>query len=867
MSYDYNTLSGAALLRADPYSQRIMIKNGEIEKPLVSDKAFWGEKPSSSLYYSFRAPENKDGYAVACEGWNDYSEKTTDQMNPEQTQEWVQDNLYNTNNQNLCVIQGYAGCGKTTFVQSLLYDLKAFDSCFEYHNFYIGYIENAIENTFIPSSIRTKLEEKIINTLKNDRGLDIYNCFINIIKSDLEELSPDLHSTFAPVFYADDEGSLYKYAIQLYENRNTENLEECIKNFRVQFNQSLNSKAGIYRLSSSNKNTTPYNELLGVLLFVDLLWCCALYISGEVSSNVNQFIIYDNLDIIENHYIVSDFIDILRSVHSNYNKFKRQSKQSLPCFKVVLTVRKITYAGISKFIEVGGDEENQITTDVDFIDISNLYVSSNVLKHKASTLLDSLDDYVPANAPCRAKITNYLMEIKDSSNKVFRDIEFSRFLNHNLRACANMMEQVIFSNSYQKNISSKEQRSISLPNKCKSAIWIHSICKVLNKNHVWENLGYNRSDSDKLLYPSTISRMILTYLRNCRLGYTQDKEGFLSSDVSFKDIVNVFEKIPFAKYPKNQSWDSIKDDLNNTYNSKDVQTIIVNSIAKMLQRNALFERTELWRRPLYYTYNAFPLNNYDEITKRLSHQIEDEFGKQKSIITSFCITDEGDTFVKQVATHFEFYSVRYNNNDSEEPICCIYDEKKLNKLISRVYQQVEYCVEKQTWLMDYYINNYHLNKNDYLSELFHPRTSDFIPQLHIVRTIYSHIDYLNVCRNYFYKLFRNDSRFDRLNECLLSWIGKYLKLYRNSFYDRLKDTLGEYNNKIWIDLRYLYWLITLDNRKIGNVEIGTKIIRYITLNRFSHIQKARDKNRIINSKYKISNDELLKNNYYIEFDI
>ena len=30
MSYDYNTLSGAALLRADPYSQRIMIKNGEI---------------------------------------------------------------------------------------------------------------------------------------------------------------------------------------------------------------------------------------------------------------------------------------------------------------------------------------------------------------------------------------------------------------------------------------------------------------------------------------------------------------------------------------------------------------------------------------------------------------------------------------------------------------------------------------------------------------------------------------------------------------------------------------------------------------------------------------------------------------------
>ena len=59
-------------------------------------------------------------------------------------------------------------------------------------------------------------------------------------------------------------------------------------------------------------------------------------------------------------------------------------------------------------------------------------------------------------------------------------------------------------------------------------------------------------------------------------------------------------------------------------------------------------------------------------------------------------------------------------------------------------------------------------------------------------------------------MFRNDSRFDRLNECLLSWIGKYLKLYRNSFYDRLKDTLGD-------DIEIIF------EKKLKTTEINSKI--------------------------------------------
>ena len=133
---------------------------------------------------------------------------------------------------------------------------------------------------------------------------------------------------------------------------------------------------------------------------------------------------------------------------------------------------------------------NQIFVDVDFLDISNLYLPSNILKHKAKVLMNNINDYVPDTEENRSSIELFLTEILKIPDEIFLDIKFAELLNHNIRACTNMMEQIIKNPMYTKYFSDKSTIAQS-NNRCKSSIWIHIICSVLKSNKVLDSLGYN----------------------------------------------------------------------------------------------------------------------------------------------------------------------------------------------------------------------------------------------------------------------------------------------------------------------------------------------------------------------------------------
>lgn len=842
MSYTYSNLTGSVLLRADPNSQVTTINEEGNKKNLISEKLFWGDGQGSGLYFDYKSKKNSNGYTVPYEGWNDYSEKETERMDISKTVEWINKRILHYNGINLCVIQGYAGCGKTTFVKSILRNAVENGTHFSYYNFYIGHIKNSDETTFIPTSIQAKMVDQITISLKNDSGMEIYDKFMELCNLNISDFSSNLSTYFAPVLRSKSNASLYKYAQEIYNSRNNEDVEKHVTEYRVQFNNSFDSAMGKMRYNKNNFNNK--SNQLDILLCTDYLWRCAVSLVKKTPILLNQIVVYDNLDIIDDIKTTVDFIDTLRSVLSNYESFKsNQNKLDLPTFKAILTVRKITYASISRFNEVTIREMNQMPIDTDFLDISNLYSSSSVLKHKAKILINNLNEIIPNNAICRKDIELFLNELIKIPENVLSEIKFSELLNHNIRACANMIETMFSSYAYKQYFSNAHTLNVR-NNKCTSAIWIHIICNVLKNMKVWNSLGYNLSNTQNPYYPTTLSRMILTYLRNYRLGYMRDTLNITSSDVSFIEIIRTFEKLPFQSFNRNTSWENIASSLEKSYDIHETHKLIIRYISKMLQRNKSAEKVELWRRPIYFTRNSFELSSDEAIENALNDQLV-----SNKNATYFCITDEGNTFVEKIATHFEFYSVRYNNC-ATKPLCCVHNKDELDNLIQQVYNQVKLCVVRQVWLMNYYVKKYQVTKNEYLNEWYHPRTDEFYPQLHIVRTIYDHIVYLN---NYRDIICETNPDLDKINSCLVDWIGKYLELYRKYLYNILEDTDGKYNNEVWLDLKYLYWIVSRDKNKKG---INPNDKKYVSIKRSTGFSR---KNQFeYSNEYRISDEELIK---------
>ncbi len=849
MSYTFDNLPNAALLRADSHSQKTSIDTSSgTQKNLVSENQFWGDEQKQGLYYSYQTPNNP-GYTLAHEGWSYFCHSDSRTMDAEKTAEWIREHVLTHRSKNLCVFQGYAGCGKTTLVYDILRQAKEMGSYSDYHDLYIGYNKDIDESLYIISSLQNSIVNKIVAILKEDDGMLVYKKFIDFFSIDLSKLNPLLSTHFSSLFSSDSNASLLNYAKAIYENRNSPN-EALDKEYRVQFNTAFETKIAkfLYYNKTFKRNTNPTNDCLNILVYFDLLWHCAVSVVKKTTNAANHLIIYDNLDIIDNHEIVANFIDTLVIALSNYCDFKQKLEdlsdeyhKHLPSFKAILTVRKITYSEISKFFEVRNNERKITPPDIDFLDVSCLYPPANVLKYKSGVFLNNLDEYVPNTAKSYNRIKDYLTEINQMSDELFSEIKVSELFNQNIRACANIFDQVISSSSYEKHIKVSKNLSVS----AKSAIWIHIICKILKDNKVWDNLGYNSNSLDDTTHPTTLSRMILTLLSNYKQGFYEKIDNFDSCDVSFKDIVQTFENFPFCDIRNKSEWnESIQEAIVKKCSKNDTRERIIETIAKMLQRNELKDKNnnsvedlELWRRPIFYTKNSFSIIDINTTKNYLRNQINN-FNNPNYPITRFCITDEGSTFVEKIATHFEFASIRFNDNNAV-PLCCINDEILLDSLISTVYNEVKNCVKKQVWLVGYFGGTTIKGKNVYLKKNFHPRTESNKPQLHIVRMIYDHINYLNSYREI---LDSEGKARSSLDICLTKWIGKYLQLYNYHLFDLLKDTVGKNNNNVWLDLKYLYWLVYEDKTN------G----KFVSINRFNE-----DYNRITTEKYVIRDEELI----------
>ena len=870
MSKTYSNLTGAELLRADPHSQKVDIadENGNT-KNLIDEREFWESQNSSDkLYYDYR-DETNNGWSVQRDGWNEYSQDNSQHLSPEETDEWMSTKVFCDNMSTLSVIQGYAGCGKTIFVNSLLRKRLKKSNSINYNDIYVDYDNNAAENGYLPSAIRNHIIKQLVACLLEDDGFIIYNTFIDLLNKYSTESAS--FSDFLALFRAN--GQISELAQQIHNNRRNHTNHLLIEtDFRTQFVSGTMAISGALKGKLyDNVDLNIYDlilideqhikSLLESYLLIDLILLFAINLIRKQDIGI---VFYDNLDIIDNPQHIAFFINKLQEVLYKIPHIFKKHYNITPVFNVILAVRKITFALVSSFTEVRDPERGLDAIHVNFLDISNLYTSTRLLKHKATVLINNINYFIPDKYN-RTDIKGFLNALILIPEEILDEICLPNLFNHNIRACANILESAM---KHSSRIIPKRIDISKMSHKCNSAIWIHNICSVLQENEIWSNMGYNTTDNKTVQYPTTLSRMILTYLYNQRRGFENGISGFESTEVSLKKIIDIFEKLPFFFFPNNHK--NMSREAEQNYSKEYTREKIVSALSNMLKRNSASDginpknEMELWRRPIYYTKNAFSLTDkdgYDNAQNELAQQIKC-LDQPNASITDFCITDEGYTFIEKIATNFEFYSVRYNGK-SARPLCYLTDEVTLDKMIRNVYEQVKKCIQNHNWLMEFYINKYgksHNNPNSqdykddinqYLSLMFHPRTDGNKPQLHIVRTIYDHIYYLNDYRDYLIEI--NHFSLNKLNKCLVRWIGKYLELYRANLFTLLDNTVGSYN-EVFLDLKYLYWRVYSDPDYLPCVDGGNRKIS-ICKSDVVGIRKS--------SKICISDDDLKNNSMLI----
>lgn len=772
-------------LKADPYNEeyRIIRYNKECEnrKIINGNKEFF-----ENIALKYDEQPNEQNYIH----WLNEDER----VYSEKLDEWIKNEIYDAVNDTLIYVEGYAGCGKTTWVQSILYNNEQNyqyvlnnnnieDSEKEkYKESYINFYESFTPGTDYSSdvirfNIVNSMVIRMIHWIKEDSGIKILDDFCNFLSSPkistLNNRLPNIIKPFKRDFFKNDrreETFFYKNARLL---RNDAKSEE---NFIDIFRENINKK---------DKSTGKYIFSMMDILCIDCIWRLAQ--SKNSTSNIEKiYICYDNLDIIDDLEALALFINDLGNLKTNINKFRDAyiDELDIPYFMFFLTCRRITSAKLDacgSFLASDSVRKHSIINDpneaaerdqrrdnIIKIDLSHLYNYEYIIKKRATYFkghIGSLIDYEDTE-----KLIDALEKVEKLPQGAFSEINYSGLWNHNHRACNNVLSCIIsnyleyynkLTGEYSKQLENNYGETIS----ANTSILLHIIIKILNSNKEWEkSLGYKDS---KL---TTMSRLILTYMHNKKYHY--------NVSVSIMDIVREFGMVSI--------------ELDDIQSENDSITYICGCIQNMLTRLPN-ESEEIWRRPLYYKHNALVCNN-NKIQNELLYQYKNQ---PEELATSFTISDEGSTFIEKIVPQFEFYSARLN--DSSIPLFCINTQDELKRNIETVYNKVSKCCLNQIVFMERYIKKYRISDiTEYLNKDFHPITIGGEKQLHIVRVIFAHIAFLNSFREYLYV--NNDKRYGMFNKIIVDYIRKYLKLYDEKFYDLMSNTIGEYNNEVWNEL-------------------------------------------------------------------
>lgn len=813
-----------AYLKADSYSQQFVLNNASnAEKELVTDEMFWGKEDKGGLYLDYTSIKNRK--IVITDGIS--QRRSLHILQAHLCDQWLQEKVINLDESKVYVFQGYAGCGKTTFMNYLLRKRKiGIDS------FYIDIGKKWAypEEPYMFFCETLNEFSKYLDSVINEKATrkKVWDKFIELGNSmDIGELDPQLPSIFAQF-------------IKIKESSDWKVLRTNIHGYLNETFSDNDSVKGRDEKSGRIWHNKGQTQTI-VALFILLICSNFLATNDKNILSKSYVIIFDNLDVITDPVLSAENVLTLWGVMHRFINYKKEKmKNQLPNFGIFIAVRKVLYSHITSNLP---DLEMGVIYNPYYInvcDISDLYLSQDILDHRISYWTKNIeDDDVTHKLKQLGEITSIhtktpLLEYEDSiefeeSYEIHSSINLDAFFNHNYRALSNVLAVFLDDDNYTKSFLEDFNVDSRSKEWQKVATLIFELSLLYKRSKVWNRMGFGCEEFSLIDYPTTLNRLILNYLYISKCGqalypYSNNRKNIPTDDkVSLRDIIRMLEDVKFIFIDK----DLNEEQITKEYQVKDsliTRKLILERLADMCARNTgVFhsdaygydpDNDELWRRPLYFVDGvklSHTAASFNELKKYFEEIVDS--GKDDQIF--FSITDEGFVLIHDIVANFEFYSARYCKSLEARPLHQATSVEEIDNLITPVYNAVELCCKRHNLFMEQYVEQYRIDKNIYLNQFFHPRTKprferegkgrkklsefSFRSQLHIVRVIYAHIDYFNRIKNLIFKSDRNQL----MCKNLTSWIGNYLKLYETYFYNSLDYTVCNPDNNVYWKLSEL----------------------------------------------------------------
>lgn len=413
------------ILKADPFGQAIVVYNKDKnnkEIDLVEDV----EDFFSHIYVDASGKLNING------------------INSNQTiDDWLSGEKIFRDSLNcwLFFIEGYAGCGKSTLVQHILYTVLDNPNYeYSYYNYDVGtFPEDDLQNQdnsidFIKYSILHGLKDQIVVILDKREGRDILDKFLFLISDDeaVQKLDRTLRikKKFGINFVSAAEAIL--------NNHDRHNKDKKIDALKMIMEEQLD------QLSTYQ------------LLCVDYLWRLSQCLVDFNTYRKYMCVCYDNLDSIMNYDLLCGFKDQLITFRDNVNEYILKVNNNIRIKKKTYgkNVNKIgvfvIFATFRKITAIRATNRNTEMLDdiilnekyVKVIEVSKQYKFTQIAQKRIDHFSTKLKT-INICGKNTDKLIDQMKAVDELKKMTFVKNTYSGLWNNNFRSCSNVLSDLI----------------------------------------------------------------------------------------------------------------------------------------------------------------------------------------------------------------------------------------------------------------------------------------------------------------------------------------------------------------------------------------------------------------------------------------
>ncbi len=623
-------------------------------------------------------------------------------------------------------IAGYGGCGKTTFLRYLLWNLG---------------LVNETNDIVIDFEGEKKIDEPLVHwvaTMFSENTNDVLKYFNRLLKNEIFNLN-----RFRDV---DKIGTLLIDIEELIVQGENVNREEI--------------KSKIYK---QQEMFSSYEKYCYNLMLMGFLLQIYKYINEDYKKPI--VIAFDNVDSISDLEEEKTLVLALKEFINDCNFFFGMNVENEKIYEnqvlsdiiartkfiFFLTTRMIT---IKRYLELEPDLENVYGWVS--LKMPEHYYNHRAIINKRATYYKNMEEGK------NGERIQALINIKNFANIVYRNYNFKRLFNGNIRFCLETLCKI--NRTYSATSLIKESMQMyEMKSDCHevldgaSGIVLGMLFNYFKDNGVYsEKLHLSECRCD---YRISLSRIILTVIR--------EKGGSCSLLEIFKLLTPFFG----AEDICNVVWDLSE------------------------------ESRECWRRLI--TFNLLFPQNPKELQKQAKLFLVGNVDIEQYTELNLCIA--GLAYMDCMVPHFEFmlsrhkYTVDNVQNENYQPLFCRNSEDRIQsddpgiryrfeRKIDWVYEAVADCCVNSTHFAKKVMDEFHLSREEFVNNTYfnyHATNRDGTAgarRSYESRLIFSHIGYIERYRRYL--LFKNRSKLSpylrEINEKLVVRIKRYLDLYCDS---------------------------------------------------------------------------------------